>query len=136
MVNLITLNSSPYNFNPSNTYPARVFLVHSGGHLNNTNVNNTNISVRPISFYNLHIQLRLNIIELGYKINHQLNAKTFNIDIIYLVYKINTMFIINQGISPKWQIRCLRITGIITVRLIVTLTCSMCIMMASSTGTT
>ena len=56
---------SPYNFNGSN---ANVFRVNDSGNLGNNNVNNTN-GVRPISFYNSYIWLRLNIEELGYKIS-------------------------------------------------------------------
>ena len=61
---------SPYNFNSN----ANVFRVNSDGNLNAPNVNDTN-GVRPISFYNLHTWLRLNIIELGYKINHEFLLK-------------------------------------------------------------
>lgn len=61
---------SPYNlnWNGSNRY-ANVFSVLNDGQLTNTNVHNTN-DVRPISFYNSHIWLRLNIAEFGYKIPH------------------------------------------------------------------
>ncbi len=59
---------SPYNAD-SNGW-ANVFRVDSNGYLTgNNNVTNT-FGVRPISFYNLKVRLRLNLIELGYKINH------------------------------------------------------------------
>ena len=48
---------SPYIWNGSN---ANVFRVNSDGHLNWDNVHGT-WGVRPISFYNLNIWLRLNI---------------------------------------------------------------------------
>ena len=57
---------SPYNFNSNGN--ANVFNVDNDGWLNNNNVNNAN-GVRPISFYNSYIWLRLSIVELGYKIN-------------------------------------------------------------------
>ena len=67
MVNLLRCkNFFPRNFD--GTY-AQVFFVNTNGNLNNNNVNNTNIGVRPISFLTSHIRSRLNIVELGYKIN-------------------------------------------------------------------
>ena len=73
MVNLFIRLMSPYNFNSGN---ANVFYVNGdNGNLNGNDVNNTTPGVRPISFYNLHIWLRLNIIELGYKINQRFILK-------------------------------------------------------------
>ena len=57
---------SPYNYNPSNTYPARVFYVNTSGNLNNDNVNDT-LGVHQYPFITHDIKLRFNTVELGYK---------------------------------------------------------------------
>ena len=85
---------SPYYwwYNSSSSRNANVFIVYNDGRLGNDWVNDTDISVRPIPFYNSHIWLRLNIVELRYKIIQSYKAKNITLMFYILHIKLKQWF--------------------------------------------